>query len=63
LPGTDGLEADAWVESIPFNETRNYVKNVLGFTMVYAYRLGNTRLRLQDRMLPIRPLDDPASSP
>ncbi len=63
LPEADGLDADAWVESIPFNETRNYVKNVLGFTMVYAYRLGNTRLRLQDRMLPVRPFDDSASNP
>ncbi len=63
LPEAEGLEADAWVESIPFNETRDYVKNVLGFTMVYAYRLGNTRLRLQDRMLLIRPLDDASASP
>jgi soluble lytic murein transglycosylase len=63
LPDAEGLDADTWVESIPFNETRNYVKNVLGYTMVYAYRLGNTRLRLQDRMLPIRPLDDTSSSP
>ena len=63
LPGADGLDADAWVESIPFNETRNYVKNVLGFTMVYAYRLGNTRLRLQERMSQVRPLNDTASAP
>jgi soluble lytic murein transglycosylase len=63
LPEADGLDADAWVESIPFNETRDYVKNVLGFTMVYAYRLGNTRLRLQERMLLVRPLNDTSSSP
>lgn len=63
LPEADNLEADAWVESIPFNETRNYVKNVLGYTMVYAYRLGNARLRLQDRMLPIRPYGDKPPSP
>ena len=63
LPETQGLDADAWVESIPYTETRNYVKNVLGYTMVYAYRLGNTRLRLQDRMVPIPPLDDANASP
>ena len=63
LPETQGLDADAWVESIPYTETRNYVKNVLGYTMVYAYRLGNTRLRLQDRMVPIPPVDDANASP
>lgn len=63
LPETQGLDADAWVESIPYTETRNYVKNVLGYTMVYAYRLGNTRLRLQDRMVPIPPLDDTNAAP
>lgn len=63
LPEAAGLDADAWVETIPFNETRNYVKNVLGYTMVYAYRLGNTHLRLQDRMSPVPPLDDSSSSP
>ena len=63
LPKADNLDADAWVESIPFNETRNYVKNVLGFTMVYAYRLGNTRLRLQDRMSPVLPWGDTTETP
>ncbi|PIE45816.1 MAG: hypothetical protein CSA45_01555 [Gammaproteobacteria bacterium] len=30
----------AWVEKIPFNETRKYVKHVLEYQQVYAYRLG-----------------------
>ena len=55
LPDDDGLDADMWVESIPFTETRNYVKNVLGYTVVYAYRLGNAPVRLQQRMGPILP--------
>lgn len=55
LPAGDGLPADAWVESIPFTETRNYVKNVLGFTAVYDYRLGVAPTRLQDRMVDIAP--------
>jgi soluble lytic murein transglycosylase len=35
-----GLPTDAWIESIPFNETRNYVKNVLAFSYIYSNRLG-----------------------
>jgi soluble lytic murein transglycosylase len=31
---------DAWIESIPFNETRNYVQNVLAFAVIYAKKLG-----------------------
>ena len=35
-----GAPMDVWIESIPFRETRNYVKNVLAFAVVYAHRLG-----------------------
>jgi soluble lytic murein transglycosylase len=31
---------DVWIESIPFTETRNYVKNVLAFTQVYSQMLS-----------------------
>ena len=34
------LPADAWVEMIPFSETKNYVKRVLFFTSVFESRLG-----------------------
>ncbi len=34
------LPFDIWVEIIPFNETRQYVQNVLAFKVIYAYRLG-----------------------
>jgi soluble lytic murein transglycosylase len=34
------VEAAAWVEGIPFNETRDYVKKVLANTLVYASLLG-----------------------
>jgi len=35
---------------VPYNETRNYVKNVLAFTAVYSYRLETTMRRLAERM-------------
>lgn len=31
---------DVWIETIPFQETRNYVQNVLSFSVIYGYRLG-----------------------
>jgi soluble lytic murein transglycosylase len=35
------IETDIWIETIPYKETREYVKNVMAFTMVYRYRLGS----------------------
>ncbi|ACE82722.1 transglycosylase SLT domain-containing protein [Cellvibrio japonicus] len=34
------LPYDVWIETIPFRETRGYVQNVLSFSVIYAYRLG-----------------------
>lgn len=34
------LPYDAWIEVIPFPETRNYVQNVLAFSMIYAHKLN-----------------------
>lgn len=32
-------EIDIWVETLPWKETRNYLKNVIAFYAVYQYRL------------------------
>lgn len=34
------LPYDVWIETIPFKETRGYVQNILSFSVIYAYRLG-----------------------
>lgn len=34
------MPTDVWIETIPFAETRGYVKSVLAFSHVYASRLG-----------------------
>jgi soluble lytic murein transglycosylase len=56
------LEAARWVESIPFNETRNYVQAVLGYMTIYEYKLngGNESqvTRLSRRLSPIKPSYD-----
>ncbi|MGI1678284.1 MAG: transglycosylase SLT domain-containing protein [Cellvibrionaceae bacterium] len=31
---------DVWIETIPFRETRGYVQNVLSFSVIYGYRMG-----------------------
>ncbi len=38
---SEPLEADIWIETIPYKETREYVKNVLTFTGIYRHRLGH----------------------
>jgi soluble lytic murein transglycosylase len=58
LPDAGLLDADVWVEGIPFNETRNYVKNVMGFAAIYDYRLGRELTRLRDRMPPVAAADE-----
>jgi soluble lytic murein transglycosylase len=35
------MEAAAWAESIPFNETRDYVKKVLANTVIYSHLLAS----------------------
>lgn len=39
LPDCD-MAADLWIETIPFKETREYVKNVLTYTVIYQEILG-----------------------
>ena len=42
------LPLDAWIETLPFTETRNYVQNVLSFSVIYAYRMGESTRFLDD---------------
>jgi soluble lytic murein transglycosylase len=51
------MDADIWVETIPYNETRDYVKNVMSYTTVYNYRLENHPVRLSTRMPSITPAE------
>ena len=40
---------DVWIETVPFSETREYLKRVLAYTLIYNHRLGNTPERLPKR--------------
>ncbi|MCK5897078.1 MAG: transglycosylase, partial [Cocleimonas sp.] len=54
------LEASRWIESIPFNETRKYVRAVMSYTTIYDYKLNHkkgTNMRLSQRLASIAPRD------
>jgi soluble lytic murein transglycosylase len=44
------LEGAVYAETIPFNETRDYVKKVLANAMFYQARLGLRYVALRDRL-------------
>jgi soluble lytic murein transglycosylase len=49
-PRADNVDPVIWVELIPFQETRLYVKRVLGNYLVYRERLGDSRITLQQAL-------------
>jgi soluble lytic murein transglycosylase len=49
------LEGAIWVETIPFNETRDYVKKVLANSVLYARVLGLPHVSLTDRLGVVTP--------
>jgi soluble lytic murein transglycosylase len=40
LRGADHLSYDVWIENIPFDETRQYVQNVLSYSVIYGDKLN-----------------------
>ncbi len=49
LRHTEGkLPFDAWIEAIPFRETRNYVQSVLAFSIIYGHLLDRQVTMLND---------------
>ena len=49
-PRSEMVDPVVWIELIPFSETRNYVKRVLGNYLVYRARLGDTTTTLYDAL-------------
>ncbi|MDP2265060.1 MAG: transglycosylase SLT domain-containing protein, partial [Thiobacillus sp.] len=63
------MESAVYIESIPFSETRDYVKKVMSNAMYYAARFGQPSVLLKDRLgvvparktaVPIGPYTDPS---
>lgn len=53
-PEQGSLAADIWVETLPFRETRQYLRRVLAYTVFYDHRLERDFIRLTQRMPAIR---------
>ncbi|MEK6747785.1 MAG: transglycosylase SLT domain-containing protein [Pseudomonadota bacterium] len=53
--GQDALLADMWVETVPFTETRRYIRKVMTYTVVFDQRLGGNAARMRTRMPPVVP--------
>lgn len=50
IPKSGCMAPDIWVESIPFDETRNYVRRVMFFASIYDWRLKKEVMPLHQRM-------------
>lgn len=59
------MEAAVYIESIPFTETRDYVRKVMSNAMYYARRFGQPSVLLKDRLgvIPARTVPAPAPLP
>lgn len=55
LPGTGAMDARIWVETIPFNETRNYVRRVLASDVIFHWRLTGQTSRLSSQLPEVSP--------
>ncbi|HET7921682.1 MAG TPA: transglycosylase SLT domain-containing protein [Gammaproteobacteria bacterium] len=49
-PAGDAMPADVWVDSIPYDETRAYVRRVLAQAVVFDWRLDGKPARLTARL-------------
>lgn len=63
IPNNQNLPADQWVDSIPFSETRAYVKAVLEYTTIFKSLMNQKYDRLNDVMPDIGRQDVQAIDP
>ncbi len=56
LPESEALPADIWIETIPFHETREYVKNVLAYALIYQQRTQRNELSMSKLTQDVLPL-------
>lgn len=48
----DALPTDAWIETIPFSETRQYVQNVMSFALIHEMLYPSSISKASNRTLP-----------
>jgi soluble lytic murein transglycosylase len=62
LPEKRPIAADIWVETIPFTETRRYVRRVMEYSVVYGMKLNTDSDFFSHQTIPITPAGEAASS-
>jgi soluble lytic murein transglycosylase len=50
LPSSKTIDARVWIENIPYNETRKYVKRVLAAQAIFHWRMTGKIRRLSDEL-------------
>ncbi|OOC50331.1 MULTISPECIES: transglycosylase SLT domain-containing protein [Thioalkalivibrio] len=62
LPEDRAMDPDIWAELIPFSETRDYIRRVFAYRILYAVRLGQEPPSLATLLYPVTPQDGLAAS-
>jgi soluble lytic murein transglycosylase len=55
MPNGQCMPADVWIESIPFDETRQYVMRTVFYAAVYEWRLNQEVTALNARLASVPP--------
>ncbi len=53
LPVGEEIAAALWIETLPYGETRKYVRRVLESQVIFAWSLGRPELRLKELLAPV----------
>lgn len=51
--GNRSQDADIWIDTIPFTETRRYVRAVMAYAAIYEFHLTGQSSRLSNKLQPI----------
>ena len=54
LPASGTMDARIWIENIPFNETRSYVRRVLSDDIIFNWRMTGNVHRLSELLIDVR---------
>jgi soluble lytic murein transglycosylase len=58
LPQSGDIDARIWIENIPFDETRGYVRRVLAADTIFHWRMTGETRRLSDQLLLVKAESD-----
>ncbi len=59
LPDAGTIDARVWIENIPFNETRKYVRRVMAADTIFHWRMTGETRRLSDELLLVQAGGEP----